>query len=373
MKITIVGPASPLRGGIAHHTNTLSRTLAARHEVEVITFRRQYPSLLFPGTTQRESGGELVQIKTQQLLDSVNPWNWVKVALRIRRQNPDLVIFPYSLPFFAPCFGTVAAIVRIRRETRTLFLCHNILPHEHHPGDQLLARWAFRFGDCFVVQSEEVRRNLLRLIPGARHALVPHPVYDMFGAPIPTSHARQQLGIKESRVLLFFGYIRKYKGLGVLLEAFRLFLADQHNSLLLIVGEFYDDESLYRNQASALGISGAVRFVARYVPQNEVATYFSAADVVVLPYLSATQSGIAQIAYNFDRPLVATSAGGLGEVVQDGSTGFVVPPNDSPALAAALRRFYDERREEEFTRNVRQVKQKYSWQNLAQTVESLCL
>jgi glycosyltransferase involved in cell wall biosynthesis len=374
MKIVIVGPAYPLRGGIAHHTGLLSRALSAHHSVTIITFKRQFPSFLFPGTTQKEAQGELFRVSAEERLDSLNPLTWISVALEIRRRNPELVIFPYSLPFFGPCYGTIAALTRWRKKTRTLFLCHNILPHERHLGDTLLTRWAFTFGDFFVVQSEEVRRDLLLLVPHANVALAYHPVYEMFGATIAKQTARLQLGILQPRVILFFGYVRKYKGLGVLFDALHSLLAGEQldDIVLLVVGEFYEDESAYRAQAEALGISRAVRFIARYVSQREVSTYFSAADIVVLPYLSATQSGIMQIAYNFDKPVIATRVGGLAEVVADGKTGFIVPPNDPAALADALRQFYVGNREDEFVQNVREEKKKYSWEAMVNAIETLC-
>jgi len=373
MKIVIVGPAYPLRGGIAHHTGLLSRSLSKRHTVGIITFRRQFPAFLFPGTTQKESQGELFRVDAEELLDSLNPLTWIAVAREIRRRNPDLVIFPYSLPFFSPCYGTIAALVRWRRSTRTLFLCHNILPHERHPGDTLLTRYAFSFADLFIVQSEEVRRDLARIRPNAHAGFVHHPVYEMFGSAFAKEAARQQLGIRESRVILFFGYVRKYKGLGVLFDALHTALARRqlNDTLLLVVGEFYENETAYRTQAEALGLGSAVRFIARYVAQREVATFFSAADVVVLPYLSATQSGIIQVAYNFDRPVIASQVGGLSGVVVEGKTGFLVPPNDPAALADALQRFYAENRGEEFIANVREEKKKYSWEAMVDAIETL--
>jgi glycosyltransferase involved in cell wall biosynthesis len=373
MKIVIVGPAYPLRGGIAHHTGLLTRALAKRHDVSVITFRRQYPAFLFPGTTQKESDGELLRIETEERLDSINPFTWLAVAREIRRRKPDLVIFPYSLPFFAPCYGTVAALIRLGRPTRTLYLCHNIIPHERHPGDLLMTRFAFAFGDRFLVQSRDVGNDLLALNPHAHWALSPHPVYELFGEGVPREEARAALGISQTRVVLFFGYIRPYKGLGILLDAVHTLAATRQtgNTLLLVVGEFYEDDTAYRNQAEALGIGTSVRFVARYVPQRDVALYFSASDVVVLPYLSATQSGIAQLAYNFDRPLIVTRVGGLADIVVEGSTGYVVPPNDPGALADALRTYFEASTRHDFVAAVREEKKKYSWDSMVDAIEAL--
>jgi glycosyltransferase involved in cell wall biosynthesis len=371
MKIIIVGAAFPFRGGIAHHTSLLYRELSKKHQVEIVTFTRQYPSLLFPGTTQREADGALVSVPSTQMIDSINPVSWIRAGRWIREQSPDLVIFPYSMPFFAPCFGTIAALARRNKKTRVLFLCHNIIPHERHIGDIALTKYAFSRGDYFVVQSKEVQRDLLTLFPDARHALSPHPIYDMFGTALPKNEARRKLNITTKNVLLFFGYIRKYKGVHVLLDAMRSVVQKLPDATLLIVGEFYGDEDAYRKQISDSAIGSVVKIVSHYIPQDEVALYFSAADVVVLPYLSATQSGIVQIAYNFNKPIIASRVGGLGEIVAEGKTGLVVDPNDAGALADAIIDFYEQQRESEFVKNVVAEKGKFSWENMCRTIEQL--
>lgn len=371
MKIVIVAAAYPFRGGIAHHTALLYRELSRKHSVEIATFTRQYPKFLFPGTTQHEEGGELLRVPTTQMIDSINPFTWIKTGLWIRQRNPDLIIFAYSMPFFAPSFGTIAAIGRRSGRTKILFLCHNIIPHEPIRGDTLLTRYAFSFADYFIVQSDQVERDLLKLVPNARYAVSPHPIYEMFGPPRPQKESRTKLGLSASKVILFFGYVRRYKGLGVLVDAMKHVKDRLPDIVLLVVGEFYEDEETFRNQVAAMGLQDSVKFVSHYVPQDQVADYFSAADVVVLPYLSATQSGIAQVGYNFDKPLIGTDVGGLGEVIRHGKTGYVVPPNDPKALADAIIEFYREDREEEFIRNVKVEKKKYSWANMAATIEKL--
>ena len=370
MRMTIVGTAYPLRGGIAHYNALLYQELSKKHTVDIVTFRRQYPSLLFPGKTQVESEGEMFRVPSQELVDSVNPLNWVSVARRIRRSAPGLIIFKYWLPFFGPCFGTIARIAKRGRGTRVAFICDNVVPHEKRIGDTVFTRFAFGAADFFVVQSDAVERDLLEFWPQARYRKVPHPVYSMFGAAVDKQQARLSLGITAQRVLLFFGYVRRYKGLDVMIDA----IAHTDPSLdvqLLIVGEFYDDEERYRKQVAALGLERHVIFHAGYIPNNQVALFFSSADAVVLPYSSATQSGIAQIAYNFDKPVIATAVGGLQEVVLDNVTGFVVPPLDAKALAHAIERFYHEGKETTFSAQVRQEKQKYSWANLARALEDL--
>jgi glycosyltransferase involved in cell wall biosynthesis len=370
MKIAIVGTAYPLRGGISHYNALLYRELAKTHQVEIITFKRQYPSILFPGKTQKEAEGELLRVPSEELVDSVNPLNWVSVGRELARRAPDLLIFKYWLPFFGPCFGTIARTAKRNGKTRVVYICDNVVPHEKRPGDAAFTRYAFGPADGFIVQSDTVERDLQAFLPGARFRKVPHPVYNIFGEGVEKSRARASLGIQTERVLLFFGYIRPYKGLHVLLDA----LAEVRTRMdvhLMVVGEFYDDQHSYREQITRLGLDQAVTLNADYVANDKVGTYFSAADAVVLPYLSATQSGIAQIAYNFDRPVIATDVGGLGEVVIQGRTGLLVPPNDPPALAAAIRKFYVERREAEFSAGARDEKRKYTWEAMARAIEEL--
>jgi glycosyltransferase involved in cell wall biosynthesis len=377
MRIIIVSTAYPLRGGIAHYNALLASHLSKRHSVEIITFKRQYPKLFFPGKTQEESGGQLPQdgmTPAPQWVDSINPLNWIRVAREIRRRKPDLLIFKYWLPFFGPCFGTIARLAKRGTKIKALFICDNVIPHERRLGDVALTRYAFKPADYFIVQSDAVEKDLLRHFPAAKYRQAPHPVYEIFGAPMAKSAARKALGITARNVILYFGYIRPYKGVMVLLEAMAKLGQSQSEigeTLLLVVGEFYGDEQKYRRRARELNLDSCLRFVADYVPTAEVATYFSAADVVALPYLSATQSGIAQIAYHFDKPVIATDVGGLAEVVIHEKTGFLAPPNDARAFAESIRRFYREHREKEFSENVKIEKGKYSWERVVEAIEAL--
>lgn len=368
MRIIILGTAYPLRGGIAHYNALLYGELKKKHDVEIITFKRQYPSLLFPGKTQAETGGELVRVPSEPLVDSINPLNWIAVGREIRRRRPDLLIMKYWLPFFGPCFGTIARSAKKGTNTKVLYICDNVIPHERRPGDRLFTRYAFGAADCFIVQSDAVERDLTALLPDARYKKVPHPVYNIFGDPVEKRHARARLGITAERVLLFFGYVRPYKGLSIMLEAMAQIVRTL-KATLYVVGEFYDDRDKYVKQIGELGIGQYVVVNSEYVPNDMVGLYFSAADVVMLPYISATQSGIAQIAYNFNKPVIATNVGGLAEVVRDGVTGFVVPPNDPQALARAVTRYFVEQREQEFAANVMQEKKKYSWETMVNAIE----
>lgn len=370
MKITIVGTAYPLRGGISHYNALLYEELKKNHDVEIVTFSRQYPSMLFPGKTQKETEGELLRVPSQELIDSINPFNWIRVGRMIRKRSPDLLIFKYWLPFFGPCFGTIARVATRGTRTKVLFICDNVVPHEQRPGDTAFTRYAFRAVDRFIVQSDAVERDLQMFWPDAVYRKVPHPVYNIFGGVIEKQSARKQLGITDSRVLLFFGYVRQYKGLHILLKA--LALARKTLDLrLFVVGEFYDDEQKYRSMIADLQLEAAVTVVADYVPNDKVGSYFCAADAVVLPYTSATQSGIAQIAYNFDTPVIATDVGGLGEVVLDGKTGVLVAPGNESALADGIIRFFNSGYEKSLVPNVREEKRKYTWEAMARAIEEL--
>jgi glycosyltransferase involved in cell wall biosynthesis len=240
-----------------------------------------------------------------------------------------------------------------------------VVPHEHRPGDTVLTKYAFAFADFFIVQSEAVRKDLLRFKPDARHTLVHHPVYETFGKPLPRDEAQQRLGITSAPTLLFFGYVRPYKGLSVLLRALR-FAGNVH---LVVAGEFYEREETYRQLVRDLGISDRVRFVNSYIPKEDVPLYFSAVDAVVVPYISATQSGVVQIAYNFDKPVIATNVGGLSEVVINGVTGRVVQPGDDVALGKAIREFYDLHQGPGMIEAVRKTKGDFSWEKLVAALE----
>lgn len=371
MKIVIIGTAYPHRGGIAHFIGLLFRILQLRgHTVTLFSFSRQYPSLLFPGKTQMETGPDPLNTPSQPVLDSINPISWIRVGLRVRRLNPDLVIYKYWLPFFAPAFGTISRIACRRRATRVLFICDNVVPHEKRPGDRLLTRYALRKDDRYIVMSASVEKDLLHLLPQARYRLVQHPVYEFFQGRFSKVEARARLGLPDRPTVLFFGYIRPYKGLHLLLDSMQI-VRKQMDLHLLVAGEFYDDKNKYLEQIDRLGLQGAVTVLDQYIPNDQVGLYYAASDVVALPYSSATQSGIVQICYHYDKPVIATDVGGLPEVVHDGRTGFVVPANDSAAFAQALLRYYREKREAEFTGNVAEAKKEFSWERMAEAVEML--
>lgn len=370
MNILILGTAYPLRGGLAHYNALLAAYLGKHHNVDIITFKRQYPALLFPGKTQQETGDVGIPLKSEQLIDSINPINWICVGLQLRKRRPDIVIFKYWLPFFGPCFGTICRIIRWRQSTRVIAICDNVIPHEHRPADRLFTHYAFGAVDAYIVQSETVERDLRKMVQNPFYRRVAHPVYENFGSSIPKAEARKRLGLTGERIILFFGYVRRYKGLHTLIDAMKR-LKEYMDITLLAVGEFYDTEADYREHIAREGLENHVCVVSEYVPNEKVAEYFSAADVVVLPYHSATQSGIVQIAYNFDKPVIATSVGGLKEVVIDGVSGIIVPPENAQALSDAVIMFYKQKLEERLSSGVQEEKKKYSWDTMVETIEEL--
>ena len=360
-----------MRGGIAHYVALLYRKLRERgHSVHVLSFKRQYPSLLFPGKTQADEGEELIPIDSVPLLDSINPITWIRAYFWLKHIRPDALIFKYWMPFFAPCYAVIAFLVKKAFNTRILYICDNIIPHEKKPGDRLLTWLGLRFVDAFIVQSASVRLDLLSLVPGAVYREIPHPVYEIFPPAIPKTDAKEILKISDRHVLLYFGYIRAYKGLATLIEALP-FVIEKLPVRLLVCGEFYEGRNATLNQIKELKLKNAVTVYDKFIPNEEVGVFFCASDLIVLPYVSATQSGIVQVAYHYDRPVIVTDVGGLPEVVPDGKCGYVVPPKNSRALADAILKYYNKKKEHAFSNNVKIEKKKYSWDRMTQAVEEL--
>ncbi len=359
-KITILSAAYPLRGGIAHFAGLLYKELIKIFEVEVITFKRQYPSFLFPGKTQLETGDDVEKILTKVELDSINPINWIKIGRRIKQEAPDLLLIKHWMPFFAPIYGTIARIVRKNGKTKIAVISHNIIPHEKKPGDKFLTKYFFNSVDYFITLSKSVQTDLLSLYPEAKEKLLFHPVYSNFGKPIDKDVAKEWLNIKEEKVMLFFGFIRDYKGLDVLLKAIAI-IKEKMDFTLIVAGEFYSNEEETTALTKELGLKSIVKYYKNFIPQNDVKYYFSACDVVVLPYKSATQSGIVQIANNFDKPMISTKVGGLPEVIDNGKTGYLVEPENPEELAEAIFMYYNENKEAEFVENIKNDAEKFSW------------
>jgi glycosyltransferase involved in cell wall biosynthesis len=357
-----------LRGGIAQYTDRLYLQLREKYPVEVFTFSRLFPKLFFPGRTQLDTSQSAIKVPSRLTLDSLRPWSWWWTAAAIAQYQPRGVVVMHQMPFFAPCTGTLLRLLRRQVTARQILLCHNLIPHEPHWFDAPLTRFLLSVPDAFLVLSEAVERDLLRFRPDAKFIRVPMPIYEHFPAPPPRQAARQQLGLdSEQSVVLFFGLVRPYKGLGVLLQA----MAHVPCARLLIAGEFYQPRLEYERRIAELGLASRVRIEDRYIPNEEVPLYFSAADVVVLPYLSATQSGVAKLAYHFERPVIVTNVGGLAEEVDEGKTGHVVPPNDPAALAKAIERILQEKNHVAFSAHVREFKKRFSWERVVEAMEEL--
>lgn len=372
MKILFVAPAYPLRGGIAQFTALLFKKVKERgHSAKIFSFKRQYPKFLFPGKSQFDSEQETIPVESEHLIDSVNPITWIKTAFKVRNYNPDVVIFMYWMSFFAPCFATISFLVKFLSCTKTLYLCHNIIPHERRFGDQILTKIAFMFVDYFMVLSKSEEADLLSFKPDARYERVSFPMNTHFPKNWTVQKARSELGLSLSaKVILFFGLIRAYKGLTLLLEAIP-FVQKQVDVLLIIAGEFYEDVTFYKNFVKEYGLENSVIFEDHYIPNNEVGKYFTVADVIVLPYVSATQSGILPIAYDFGKPVITTNVGGLPEYVKNEVTGLIVPPQNPKELAKAIVRFFKENLGAEYMKNIESEKTKYSWDGVVDGIEKL--
>jgi glycosyltransferase involved in cell wall biosynthesis len=370
MKILLIGPAHPLRGGIAQFLALLYNALKKRgHDVLFHRFIRQYPKFLFPGKTQDDESKSPVEVDSKPLFDPLNPFNWFVEGARIAREKPDLIILKWWMPFFGPSYFAVLLITKLLCRTKVLLIVDNAVPHEKRPGDMLFTRLVFSLTDYFVVMSEAVQHDLLKLKPEAKYILTPHPLYEVFGEPKDKDEAKRALGV-SGQVILFFGFVREYKGLHVLLDAMPRVLKDVPLTLV-VAGEFYEDKDSYMEQIERLQLKGSVRVLDRFIPNEAVGDYFSAADVLVLPYLSATQSGITQIAFAFDLPVIATNVGGLPEVVKEGETGFLVPPNDPEALAEAVIKYFQTDSLKKFRENVRRERGRFSWETFVEGVEKL--
>ncbi len=373
MRIVLVGPAHPLRGGIAHHTASLSLALGRKHEVNLISFRRQYPSLLFPGRSQHDCSSSALVVPSLPLIDSLSPGSWAEAGRRIEAWEPDVILFQWWQPFFGPAYRSVIKSVGSRRRVTVLLYCHNVLAHPEWrvPGRRMLerrlAKQTFRVVDGFLVQASSMIPEVHALCPGALVERVYHPLYDFF-----TQWDLSTPRVEESREpeLLFFGNIRRYKGLEVFLRALGILRAEMPFRAV-IAGEFYMDPRPFHRMAEQLGIAGRITWLDRYIPNEDVPSLFRRADLVVLPYLEASQSGVVPVAYLFNVPVVASDVGGLAEVVVDGETGFLVPPGNPKALAEAVVRFFREQRAVLFRKNIEEFRRRLTWDGLVESIEKL--
>jgi D-inositol-3-phosphate glycosyltransferase len=371
-RILIIGPAYPLRGGLSTFDERLCAAFTEQgHTCHILSFSLQYPSFLFPGKTQysTESAPENVTIFPE--INSVNPINWIKTGLKYRKLNYDIVVFRYWMSFMAPAFGTIARIIKGNGHTRVLAITDNIVPHERQFFDEALTSYFLPACDGFLTMSEAVKQDLLAFNTGKPINYVPHPMYDNFGPAMAKEEAKTGLGLdKDTRYVLFFGFIRAYKGLKLLLEAFADSRIEELGLKLVVAGEFYEDATPYYEQVAKLGLTGRVIMKNDFIPNSEVSKYFCAADLVVQPYLHATQSGVTQVAYYYNKPMVVTNVGGLAELVPDGKVGYVTEVNGT-AIADAIVLFYRQQQEAEFSRNIDSEKQRFTWENLCNQLLSL--
>lgn len=342
MRIALIGPTYPYRGGIAHYTTKLAQTLRdQKHDLLLISFKRQYPAWLFPGQSDKDPSTQpLYTESVEYCIDSLNPLTWLLTFHRIWRYRPEMLILQWWTTFWAPVWLVIGGLYRVFKRGSLLILCHNVLPHEAKKWDRWLTRWVLRLGTHFIVQSEPERERLLQLAPGARTTVIPHPVYDMFSNKrLPKEAARAQLEIENDiPVLLFFGIIREYKGLEDLLRAMPQIRAHLPKALLLIAGEFWDAKAPYLALIETLGIKNAVRIDDRYIPNEEVPVYFSAADLVVAPYRRTTGSGVVQLAIGLGTPVVTTIA--ASNDVANASLSIFTPCGDIEALTRTVNEFF---------------------------------
>ena len=362
MKIIIVGSAHPYRGGLASFSERLAHEFVTEgHDVEIVTFTLQYPSFLFPGKTQFTDSPK-PQLDIVRRINSINPLNWMKIGREIRDKNADMVIFCYWMSFMAPSFGKIARIIRRNGKTKCIALVHNMIPHEQNILDKILPPYFVKSMDGFIALSKSVADDINHFDKHNKpKTFSPHPIYDHYGIHLNRNEALQQLGLdQDCKYVLFFGLVRAYKGLDLLIDAFADEKLRNSNIKLIVAGEFYQDENIYRKQISDLGIEDKIIIHNEFIPDDKVNLYFSAADIIAQTYKSATQSGVTQIAFHFEKPMLVTNVGGLGEIVINGKSGYVVEPK-ADEIADALCDFFEKSRSAEFIQAVRIEKSKYAW------------
>ncbi len=361
MNIAIIGPAHPLRGGgISTFNERLAAVLQGQgHEVTIYSFSLQYPSFLFPGKSQFTDEPAPKGITIKSIINSINPLNWIKAGMQIKAARPDLVVVRYWLPLMGPALGTILRLVKSNKHSKVVCIADNVIPHEKRPGDKAFTQYFVKPVDAFIAMSKEVL-NDLKLFTTKPTIFTPHPLYDNYGAAVSKEEACKKLGLDgEGRYLLFFGFIRKYKGLDLLLEAMMDERIKSSDLKLIVAGEFYGDRAEYDEALSK--VKDQVVLFTDFIPNEEVRYYFGAADLIVQPYRSATQSGITQVAYHFEKPMVVTKVGGLSEVVADGKTGFVTTPEPMD-IADAIVRFFEPDAIPDLLQHLREEKKKYSWE-----------
>jgi glycosyltransferase involved in cell wall biosynthesis len=369
-KIIILGSAYPLRGGgIATFNERMARAFIDNgDEVKIITFSLQYPSFLFPGKTQYSEEEPPEGLDIDVMVNSVNPLNWIKVGRYLKKEAPDLLVLRYWLPFMGPCLGTISKIVRKNKKTKVIAIADNVIPHEHKPGDKLFSTYFVNNVDAFITMSKSVLDDLALFDTTKPRKYTPHPLYDNFGDIISKESAKQMLNLNPNfRYILFFGFIREYKGLDILLEAFADDRLRELPVKLLIAGEFYSKPDKYLEIIHRHKLEEHLELRTSFISNSDVHKYFCASDVVVQPYKSATQSGITQVAYHFNKPMITTNVGGLSELIPHEKVGYVVTPNPKE-IADAIYKFFSQNKETEFIKNAAEEKKKYSWDEFIKNI-----
>jgi glycosyltransferase involved in cell wall biosynthesis len=375
--VVIIGPAHPLRGGLATFDQRLAREFIREdYDCRIFSFSLQYPSFLFPGTTQYSTEPPPEGLTILSRINSINPFNWWSVGEELRKDRPDLIVVRYWLPLMGPALGTILRRVRKNRHTRIVAITDNVIPHEKRLGDKPFTRYFLAACDAFITMSGKVMQDLRQFQPDKPATQVAHPLYDNFGEPIPKKEARallRQKGVDigdEDKVLLFFGFIRKYKGLDIALQAMADHGVRDLGVKLLVAGEFYEDAAPYRDLITSLGIEKSLLLCTDFIPDSEVRNYLCAADAVIQPYRNATQSGVTPLAYHFEKPMIVSNVGGLAALVPHEQVGLVAEPHPGPMADAILRYFI--LGESFFISNLRREKEKYSWSRLVANIITLC-
>ena len=372
MKIIIVGTAFPYRGGLAAFNERLAREYVKQgNEVEIITFTLQYPGFLFPGKSQYSNEFAPTDLKITRMINAIDPLSWIKVGRKIRKKAPDRVIFCYWMAFIAPCFGTIARIARSPK-TKMVAMVHNMIPHEPTILDKLFPRYFVKSMDGFVAMAESVVADINHFdISNKPKVVSPHPIYDHYGEVLTKKEATVKLGLHEQKdYVLFFGFIRHYKGLDLLLEAFADERLRQFPVRLIVAGEFYENPQPYLELIIRLKLDGLVELRTGFIPDNEVRNYFSIADLIAQPYRTATQSGVSQIAYHFEKPMLVTNVGGLAESIPDGKVGYVVGVQPIE-IANAMVDFFSNQRAEKMIANIKIEKKKFLWSRMTAAIDGL--
>jgi glycosyltransferase involved in cell wall biosynthesis len=374
-KIILIGPAYPYRGGNALFVTHTYESLKNHFEIKLYNYKLLYPSFLFPGTTQFDKSKEQVfKVPSERVVNSINPFNWFKVAGMLKKENADLVIFDWWHPFFGFCHGVISFLIRRQYKNKILFITENVVSHEANFIDKFLTRFGLKFASKFLALSGIVEKEVQQFSKGKKVYRSELPVYDCYNQSEQTDQEmlKKEFGFEEdSLVLLFFGYVRKYKGLDIFIEAFPKILSSNEKVRLLIVGEFYDNPKEYFELIKKLKIEDKVKVINQFVLNEEVGKYYQTADVVILPYRSATQSGILNVAYGFYKPVIVTDVGGLAEFVDEGKTGFIVKPNSTEAIAEGVQKFLSVKGKVNFTAHIEERNRKNSFNQLPEVFEKI--